>query len=928
MSNKIQPPADNLPRRRKRFIGRSNELSRLDEAVESHQLVTIVGGGGIGKTRLAMHYAATASRYEEIVFCDLSDARSVEDLISRVATSLNLEMTSTSHPTQLGVLLERLGPVLLILDNLEQVVEPAAHAVGIWMDQARNVTFLATSREPLHVRGERRFQLSPLSHEEAIDLFEHRAQRARPDFEVGPENRSDVVQIIERLDGLPLAIELAACRINVLSPEDIRRRLTGEHSGLHTLTRKTRNATARHQTMHSTLQWSWELLDEVERRVLAGASVFRGGFDLQAAEAVLGVEGAPADGAHFRIEDILESLTDKSLVNALPASNSNARPGRRFEMYTTISGFARMKLEDEQRRHVERAHARYYVELLEQKRASRPIEESGNIEQAFRTSVGREDELAARAALQTYRLLRERGLYRKIFEIVDEALQGSFRDTALRARLLEARAACRYEHGQYREAIRDIEKGLDALPDDDRSETRAFLLFRKATALRAQGRPEAAASPLEKALDIAEARNDLRGMARIVTAQATVDFELGDIRQARTKLTEQLELIHHDELADLAANTMLELVRCENQLGDLQAAESHLERAWKLHPDKTRKFRLNWAEQRGTLAWFRGKDDQARRCFRRALEDDASIDGDRRMIPIRFGLSAVDSTPEGTSTESHLRDILGMVRETEDGFHRIEARTRLAVECLRNRTFGEATGLLARAAEEADELGDDREAAHVRAWWAVAEAGLGNSQHCGRLLEDARERHEGVNDQVLAEDTDYFRRVVSILGDQAPTDGQQRDDAIADLRAESKSRLFQPETRLWRWPCYDHLSELADVLEGATDSASSEDTLCVARDGSAMVLPNGEFVDLSSRDALRRIIGELAKRRDGAPGGGMSVEKLLSLGWPEARVTADSGASRVYTAIRNLRSMGLDDILLTGHNGYFLDPDIPFDWLD
>lgn len=911
----------NLPPRRKRFIGRGHELESLDRALADYQLVTIVGGGGMGKTRLAMHYGESTERFDRLVFCELTEARSVEDLTTRVAASLELDVTSSTRPAQVGISLSRLDEVLLIVDNLEQVVEPAAHAIGMWMEQAPNVTFLATSREPLHLRGEYRFELAPLSDEEAMELFEHRAQRARPDFAIDDDNRRAVEHIIDRLDALPLAIELAACRINVMSPADILERLQDEQGGLDTLARRTRGATNRHQTMYSTVQWSWDLLDDRERRVLAGASVFRGGFDLDAAEAVL------STGDDTWIGDVIESLADKSLISTVPPSESRGNSGRRFELFETISFFAAKKLSEEERWSFQKAHAHYYVELLEDHPVSGHLHEADNIEQAFRAAIGEDDSLAARAALAAYRLLRVRGAYHRIFEIVDRALEGDVQDPTLRYQLYEARSACCFEQGDYTDAIRDLERGLEAADAANAPVSRAYLLYRRATAILAQGRPPDARGPLETARELAQQHRSARGVATVDIARSVVDFKLGYFDQARERLGETLETAYRDELYDLAADAMVHLARCETEMGELDAAATRLDEADRTHPRGDRDFRLHWLEKRGILAWTRGRPEQARRYFDQALDEEASIGDDRRLIAIRFALSALEPGDADVSPNTHLRDALEMVRSTEDKAYRIQARTRLAVVRIHHEVFSEASRLLAQAAEEADQLGDERAAAHIRAWWGVAEAGLGNAEHSERLLDDAHDRHRDFNHEALADDVEYFREAADVLTDPSKM-AQSREDTIADIRTAANTRQFEPQARLWRWPCYDHLAQLADILATIAEPSAPQDAFCAARDGATLMLPDGETIDLSSREALRRIVAELARRRDTAPGRGLSVDKLLDAGWPEAKVTEDAGKSRVYTAIRNLRSKGLEDILLTGHDGYFLDPDVPFEWLD
>ncbi len=920
-------PQHNLPQRRKRFIGRLGELARLDECLREHGLVTIVGTGGMGKTRLAMHYGASTERFQRVVLCDLARQRTLDEFINGVADAAEIPREGTNGDggrlVRVGRALASLEEVLLIIDNLEQVVDPASLAVRRWLELAPNVTFLATSREPLHLRGERQFRLAPLPVDEAIELFEHRAQQVRPEFAIDDVNRGAVASIVRHLDAVPLAVELAAARINVFSAADIYHRLTRDGGGLETLIRKTRHATVRHQSMHATLYWSWELLDAQEQQVLTQASVFCGGFDLQAAEAVLTTGGASWVG------DVLESLVDKSLV----VSERAAGAARRFVLFETTREFAANLLADEDRPDLELRHARYFAERLEQARRLNRADDLANVEKAFRSTIGRDDQLAARLALGAYRMLRARAdISGRRFEVVDAALSGHVDDPALRAELLSARATCLIADGHFTAAIHDVEAGLEAAASAGATNTRAYLLYRKAMAIRIGGAPTRARAILDDALEIAQTHQNPRAIVTLRQARAMIDYELGAFEESRAQLWSSLELARREGFDDLATKVLLDLSMFLIPLGELEAAEAKLDEARRTQPAAAT-YRLKWREMSGWLEWYRGRNKRAFETFHPALEyahDHSQGTGIvLRLNPIRFGLSALDADDD-TSPEAHLRAILQTVWNTEDVWTRVQARTRLAIIHLRRREFRDAARLLDQALDEVDQLENRRIRAHVRCWTAVAAASTGQAERAEQLFNEARSTYERRGDRELAADVAYFLRTSEYLSGRVAGPASELDDIVDDLRTRAKERRFQPATRIWRWICYDHLLELADLLEEAAspEAPSAAGGLCVARDGSAFVRPDGEHVDLSSRHALQLIMAELARLRSTGDKHGVSVDDLQTVGWPGEKLTQSAGSSRVYTAIRTLRSMGLDGILLTGHNGYLLDLDVPFEWLD
>lgn len=345
-----------LPPEQDAFVGRTAELAAIAAELErkgpdAGRLLTVLGPGGTGKTRLAQRYGWESLGHWPggVWFCDLSEAKSVESIATAVGGSLKVPPARGDAIAQLGNAIAGRGRCLLILDNFEQLVGHAADTVGAWLERAAEARFLVTSRERLQLPRERTFALEPLDPlTQGVDLFEVRAQGHRPGFAVDAANRARVEAIVRELDGLPLALELAASRLRMLSLEQLGARLQDRFSLL------AGGRKGRHATLRATLDWSWDLLEPWERSAMAQVSVFEGGFTLEAAEAVV---DASAFAEAPPILDVIQSLVDKSWLRPRVV-----RSAPRFEMYVTVHEYARSKLGAEGPA-AEARHGAFYARL-------------------------------------------------------------------------------------------------------------------------------------------------------------------------------------------------------------------------------------------------------------------------------------------------------------------------------------------------------------------------------------------------------------------------------------------------------------------------------------------------------------------------------------------------------------------------------------
>ncbi len=369
---------NNLPTQASAFVGREAELETIGKRLgeEGVRLLTLTGPGGTGKTRLALRAAADQiDTFEDgVFFVDLAPVSDAESVLALIARALGL--SETREQSLLAEVTRQLRPqrVLLVLDNFEQA-PAAAPTMAELLHDCPDLKLLVTSREALHVRGEHLFAVPPLSlpgaapgrrsaaelsRFEAIQLFVERAREARPDFHLTDDNAAAVAEICLRLDGLPLAIELATARINLFSPEALRDRLG---SRLKLLRSGARDLPVRQQTLRATIEWSYQLLEPGEQRLFELFSVFSGA-SFEAAEAVAGgleqLAGTDVDPLEG-----LSSLLDKSLIRQAEAEEGEPR----LVMLETIREYAAERLADlpEFAAAARRRHAEFFADLAQRR---------------------------------------------------------------------------------------------------------------------------------------------------------------------------------------------------------------------------------------------------------------------------------------------------------------------------------------------------------------------------------------------------------------------------------------------------------------------------------------------------------------------------------------------------------------------------------
>ncbi|HKE30541.1 MAG TPA: adenylate/guanylate cyclase domain-containing protein, partial [Candidatus Angelobacter sp.] len=367
--NTLESFNHNLPAQLTSFIGRQKELEEVKNLVASHRIVTLTGSGGAGKTRLSLQVGATClGQFSNGVwFVELGPVADPA-LVSLTLLSI-FNLREDSHRTPLAALTDylRAKNLLLVLDNCEHLIEVCAQISESLLHACAKLKILATSREALGIAGEVSYrvpslvttnpnQLPPLEkllEVDSIRLFVERARTVKPDFELTKEDASFVAQTCSRLDGIPLAIELAAARVKVLTPEQIAARLDDR---FHLLTGGSRTALPRQQTLRAMIDWSYSLLSEEEKTLFRRLAVFVGGWTLEAAESACGEEGSG-----FDILDSLTRLVDKSLIFVEEATGE-----MRYHRLETIRQYSREKFfESDEVEMIRGRHLDYFVRFAE-----------------------------------------------------------------------------------------------------------------------------------------------------------------------------------------------------------------------------------------------------------------------------------------------------------------------------------------------------------------------------------------------------------------------------------------------------------------------------------------------------------------------------------------------------------------------------------
>lgn len=884
MADAARPRRRHLALPASRFIGREGELVAIAGLLRGgERLVTLWGPAGMGKTRLALELAsrwAEAQAGEAVWLCELTACRDLRAVCGAVARAIGAQVAAGRREATLveriGRALATEGPALLVLDNLEHVLEQTAPALDAWVRAAPELRFLATSRERTRLAGEISYELGPLGlpaegsteRSAAVALFLDRAAAHRasaPPPPPGDEHLADVAALVRRLEGIPLAIELAAAREGVLGVRGLLARLG---SRLDLLAGAARGREARQATLRSAIEWSWDLLDDRERRALACCSAFHGPFTLAAAAAVL----AEPDAA---VIDRIEALRDKSLLRAAPPRSDGAT---RFALYEVVRELAAEKLAERGEREaaIER-HAAFYLAAgeaaaadFERRGALDALNHiAGDLEEllavaegalalatAPRAGASAAAERALRALCAIEPVLSTRGPFGAQLELLDRALAAAealAAEPRVVARALAARGRARRLRGQAEAALEDLERA------------------------RAQAAALGAEALLSGILaDLGVLHHGRRDMerARDHYAQAlALHRALGD-RRAEGRVLGNLGALHHDERREAEAAAYYEhAIAIAAEIGD-------------------GRMEGIFSTNAGLLEQERGAPAQARRRYERAAAILGEV-GDLRLLAITLGNLGALHHEEGRLADAracHGRAV-GLLREVGDRRSEGIALCRLGAALASVGAVDEARRAIEPAERLLAQLGDEPDVELARVASGFVDLALAQAaRRAGRGEEAAA--HAGA-----------ARRRIARAREGSPSSASRSDDVRLLLRILERS-----------------LAALGGLPEAR---AEGERELLLTEGARFVRPPGGGWHDLRERHAARRLLHALAEQQRCAPGRGLSLAALKEAGWPGERILPEAAANRIYVAMNQLRKLGMKPWLRRDAEGYSLDPALP-----
>jgi predicted ATPase/class 3 adenylate cyclase len=610
----LESTPNNLPTALTSFIGRENELREVCEKLRSVRLLTIFGIGGLGKSRLSLQVAAASLDHfpDGVWFVELAPVADARLVAQTAATVLGIRDDAGQSPHEAIMKFVRDRRLLIVLDNCEHMTQACAELARGMLEAGPAVTILATSRERLGIGGEQTYPLAPfavppkealapdaLAQFPSVRLLSERAASARPDFAITADNAHAVAAICQQLDGIPLALELAAARVRSMSVQRIAERLSDRFKLLST---GDRTSLPRQQTLRALIDWSYDLLSTEEQTLFRRLAVFAGGFTLEAAEQV--AEGGAI--ARDDVQDLVSELVEKSLV-VLDAEHD------RYRMLETVRQYGVDKLSADEETAIRERFVAYYVDFCE--RAAPEMTGSDAPRWLELLDEERENVLAAHAScgraahggerdLRLVRAVRRyffsRGLFNLIYAMTVEALErdGARRRDLFRCRGLSDAGQYALRIGRHEEALRYLTESLAIareLNDDGRI---AVVLQPIGLTYLAQGDVSMAREYLDEALVRATARGDRQEVAAALSA------------------IEQLYRVSGD--LDAAENTSQQVLSMTRGLGDQQQMGFAL---------------VNLA----MIAILRGKRDDARHLLREMVAIDGGLGG----TPFRQGLLEV-----------------------------------------------------------------------------------------------------------------------------------------------------------------------------------------------------------------------------------------------------------------------------------------------
>jgi tetratricopeptide (TPR) repeat protein len=851
------------------FVGREEEFERLGAALDGPGLVTIVGPGGVGKTRLALEFVEES---EEVVAVWLDELRSDEEIPARVAAALDLQPMGKGDVARIAEALQGRGELVLLLDNAEHVVDGVRQLVTEL--PLTRVRVLVTSRVALELPAERRIRLQSLPPDDARALLEERGAMLDVDASGAPE------ELLEALDRLPLAIELAAARMTILTPEQILARLGESNAVLGS------NDPSRHGALDRAIAWSWEHLEDDERRFLVPLAEF---------DHPLASEFVEALWPNLDVWQIAGSLESKSWLQVVAVGDEKRwgtlRAIRRFLVGTLDEGHREQfqhRLADWAREHVGELSGWWASYVPEALRAVEVLAEAEEHATAARVCVGTFFGAFGgphfKACLRTAEQILER------WSGADDPRVWS----TLAAQV--AKGAFRLDVGV--DPLRWSQRAYDHAPADTGARLRAGA--QHVLCLLDAARRDQANTVLEDLVASGEAFPEEMAVASPLLDLATAAHEMGRFEVARSTCEKVLRIARRADNKDAQARAWIHMSYVSYDEGDFDRAAVEISQLERLMDDRHPHERLAVGGAVGALVALQmGRDDEARESLEERLEVAREIEYHGMLFFLHLAGAewAVRNAPGDVG--DHLEEALVLASRVGSRKSTAHARFRIALEQIRRGEYEDAREVLAR-------LRDGRPPASPGHWNDVLDACL---WFCAVRLGDDLPAAEGPYGELMA------AVVASAHGlDRAPM-----EEVLSAYDASTWSvpglYFMRIDDVARRW--YENL---------VRDSGTKR--LRLRRDGRKMQFVGEPAQDLTRRGPLRRILLRLVEHQQSEPTEALSAEEVIDAGWPDEKILHDAALTRVYTTMNRLRTIGFEPWLQTLDSGYALDTRLVVEWVD
>ena len=878
----------------------------LEEVFATGQrLVTLTGIGGGGKTRLAFVYAAQSRK--SVIWVDLSGVNRIEDAVTAVASALG-QRQRFSGADDLGEALARLGPALVVLDACEHLAPLSGPTVGRWLAQAPKVQFLATSRLPLGLAVERIVRLAPLDSEASLELLVSRAKLV--DVRVDSHtDRAALADVVLRLEGIPLAIELAAARLQTLSLVQLQARLTDRFRVLRS---DRRDVAPRHATMESTLDWSWALLTPLEQAAIAQCTVFHHAFTVDAAEAVLELTG------DVSVLDVLQALHAHGLLRS-----ARRQDHRILSLLDVVREYVSRHLSEEERSRVEERHAAYYLAFVRSKITPSaltrylldgvdiaPPAQVDNLESIVRRT-STQPTPRAEAALGLFALLGSHGPAPRVAKALFDAQEGLGPDDGLlAARLTLAMHHANRFFGTSHAAALPFNEAVRQAQHAGEGELAALLLFYQGRAALRRGETAEAAKLYDTALAMAHRSGDPATIAQCVQGPALQKFRSQPVPVAALVCA---------ELVEVAERVGYRHMRCIwlNGLSMYLFEAGQIDEAWRR---ATEALVLAQSQDDGTLqisvlanmiefaiAADRGVDAQACLAKAMALAESVAVydplgNVNRRKAWLAIAEDRLDDAE---------RDLLELRHSSKAAVEGVVAKGRAYVALLR----GQMTTAVQRL-EVAEQLQRVHPAYRSDRAFEMGFRGFGRAALGD--VEGARKDQQAAHEEAARWDCHHYDVTLQLL------------DAAIDVELQTPRSMRRATSLLSQ---VGH--SVAPYIEVRIAKRLLQRSMAQRASVTLRVGPEVEWVQVNAEAPItllrsplqRRLLTALLQAHASAPATLVPRPTLLKAGWPDDPAQTSVLENRLWVALSKMRRVGFEAVLEHIHGGYRIVPSVVVIWM-